>query len=72
MHKSLNSDIASLARAACITHRVSSVSSAHLASLVTPQLALQRTASLVPALTLTLTTSEYWDSYLDVTFHLHL
>lgn len=55
--------IVSPARAASTTLRESSASSVPPASLVTPLLALRRTVSLAPALTLTQTTSESWHGY---------
>lgn len=55
--------IVSPARAASTTLRESSASSVPPASLATPLLALRRTVSLAPALTLTQTTSESWHRY---------
>lgn len=55
--------IVSPARAASTTLRESSASSVPPASSVTPLLALRRTVSLAPALTLTQTTSESWHGY---------
>lgn len=70
MDRCLNMNV-SPARTAYITVRESSASSALPASSATLLLAHQRTVSLVPALTLTLTISEFCNRHQRLKLHIH-